>query len=151
MAMKWMRAAVMACGLAALAGPAMAQEMTFRSGVITGITPMQVEAAAAPQAPSRSSGAFGRALGRMAGRAASRVTGEYTYEAYDVASSATGDLVNAATAPTAGARTVTAYMVMLRFDEGGESAIRAASVDNLRVGARARVFGSGANAQIVAE
>ena len=57
----------------------------------------------------------------------------------------------AAAAPAAGARTVTAYMVMLRFDEGGESAIRAASVDNLRVGARARVFGSGANAQIVAE
>ncbi len=152
MTMKWIRAAVMACGLVLLAGPAAAQEMTFRSGVITGITPMQVEAAAAPQTASRSAGAFGRALGRVAGRAAARVTGEYTYEAYEVASSATNDLVSAAAAaPAAGARTVTAYMVMLRFDEGGESAIRAASVDNLRVGARARVFGSGANAQIVAE
>ena len=116
MTMKWIRAAVMACGLVLLAGPAAAQEMTFRSGVITGITPMQVEAAAAPQTASRSAGAFGRALGRVAGRAAARVTGEYTYEAYEVANSATNDLVSAATAaPAAGARTVTAYMVMLRF------------------------------------
>ncbi|WP_394003986.1 hypothetical protein ACF3M1_03530 [Luteimonas sp. WGS1318] len=134
-----------------LGAHASAQEMTFRSGVITGITPMQVEAAAgAPPAASRTAGAFGRALGRAAGRAASRVTGEYTYEAYDVASSTTSDLVGSMAA-TSGARTVTAYMVMLRFDEGGESAIRAANVDTLRIGARARVFGSGASAQIVAE
>lgn len=152
MTMKWIRTAVVACGLAMLGAHAAAQEMTFRSGVITGITPMQVEAAAgAPPAASRTAGAFGRALGRAAGRAASRVTGEYTYEAYDVASSTTSDLVSGMAAATSGARTVTAYMVMLRFDDGGESAIRAANVDSLRVGARARVFGSGTGAQIVAE
>lgn len=46
MTMKWIRTAVVACGLAMLGAHAAAQEMTFRSGVITGITPMQVEAAA---------------------------------------------------------------------------------------------------------
>ncbi|MCD9006730.1 hypothetical protein LDO31_10880 [Luteimonas sp. XNQY3] len=153
MKMRWMWIAVLACGTA-LAGPNVAaQEMSFRSGLITGISPMQVAAAAQQQAkPSQTSGALGRALGRMAGRAASRVTGEYAYEAYEVASGATRDVVEgAAAAPAAGVPTVTAYMVMLKFDDGSESAIRAASADGLRVGARARVFGTGQSAQIVME
>lgn len=150
---KWMRIAMIAGGIALAGGPISAQEMAFRSGMITGITPIQVEATPAAQqsGAAKGGGAFGRALGRMAGRAASRVTGEYAYEAYDVASSATRDLVDGAATASPGARTVTAYMVMLRFDDGSESAIRAADAGNLRVGARARVFGSGAGAQIVAE
>lgn len=153
MKMKWIWVAVLACGVTWAGSDAAAQEMSFRSGVITAITPMQVEAAATQPkaAASQGGGAFARALGRAAGRAASRVTGEYSYEAYDIASSTTRDLVTGAAAPTAGARMVTAYMVMLRFDDGTESAVRAASADSLRVGARARVFGSGNNAQVVAE
>lgn len=147
-------AAALACGMTLLAFGAAAQEMSFRSGTITGINPMQVAATATTQQrePSRTNGAFGRALGRMAGRAASRVTGEYSYEAYEVASGAAQDVVaGAAAAPAPGSQTVTAFMVMMRFDDGSESAIRAARADGLRVGARARVFGSGESAQIVAE
>ncbi|MDR7192220.1 hypothetical protein [Luteimonas terrae] len=127
--------------------------MSFRSGLITGISPMQVAATAQQQAkPSQTTGAFGRALGRVAGRAASRVTGEYSYEAYEVASGAARDVVEgAAAAPAAGGQAVTAYMVMMRFDDGTESAIRAASAEGLKVGARARVFGAGQSAQIVME
>lgn len=148
---KWVWGAVVACGLALAGLPAAAQEMSFRSGVITGITPVQVPASTSQQAaPTRTGGAFGRALGRVAGRAASRVTGEYSYEAYDMASSATQDVVGGAAAAP-GAAMMTAYMVMLRFDDGSESAIRAPSADRLRVGARARVFGTGSSAQIVAD
>jgi len=154
MKMRWMWSAALACGMAFTASNVTAQEMSFRSGLITGISPMQVAAAAAEQQakPSQTTGALGRALGRMAGRAASRVTGEYSYEAYEVASGAARDVVEgAAAAPAAGVPTVTAYMVMLKFDDGSESAIRAASADGLRVGARARVFGTGQSAQIVME
>jgi len=149
-----MWSAALACAMALTASNVAAQEMSFRSGLITGISPMQVAAAAAQQQakPSQTTGALGRALGRMAGRAASRVTGEYSYEAYEVASGAAQDVVQgAAAAPAAGVPTVTAYMVMLKFDDGSESAIRAASADGLRVGARARVFGAGQSAQIVME
>jgi len=154
MKIRWMWGAALACGMAFTASNVAAQEMSFRSGLITGISPMQVAAGAAqPQAkPSQTTGALGRALGRMAGRAASRVTGEYSYEAYEVASGAARDVVEGvAAAPAAGVPTVTAYMVMLKFDDGSESAIRAASADGLRVGARARVFGTGQSAQIVME
>lgn len=153
MKMKLIWTAALACGLAAAAGGAVAQEMSFRSGTITGINPMQLAATTTSQQrqPSRTSGAFGRALGRMAGRAASRVTGEYSYEAYEVASGAARDVVEGAAATTPGGQSVTAFMVLMRFDDGSESAIRAASADGLRVGARARVFGSGASAQIVPE
>ncbi len=154
MKMRWVWIAMLACGAVLAVANVAAQEMSFRSGLITGISPMQVAAAAAPQQakPSQAGGAFGRALGRMAGRAASRVTGEYSYEAYEVASGAAQDVVQgAAAAPAAGVPTVTAYMVMLKFDDGSESAIRAASADGLRVGARARVFGTGQSAQIVME
>lgn len=154
MKMKLVLAAALVCGTALTTFAAAAQEMSFRSGTITGISSMQVAASATPQqsAPSRTGGAFGRALGRMAGRAASRVTGEYSYEAYEVASEAAQDVVSVAAAPAAaGGQMVTAFMVMLRFDDGSESAIRAASANGLSVGARARVFGSGDGAQIVAE
>lgn len=152
--MKLVRAALLVCCAALASFSAAAQEMSFRSGTITGITPIQVAASAGPQQnePSRTSGAFGRALGRMAGRAASRVTGEYSYEAYEVASGAAQDVVGAAATPAAaGGQMVNAFMVMLRFDDGSESAIRAANANGLRVGARARVFGGGDAAQIVAE
>lgn len=152
MTRKWMWAAALTCGMTLAGAPAVAQEMSFRSGVITAITPMQVEAAAAQQqAPSRTGGAIGRALGRAAGRAAARVTGDYSYETYEIANSTAQDLAGTVAAAPAGVRTITAYMVMLKFDDGNESAIRAASADSLRVGARARVFGTGSNAQIVAE
>lgn len=154
MKMRWMWIMVLLCGTVLTVSNVAAQEMSFRSGLITGISPMQVAAAAAQQQakPSQAGGAFGRALGRMAGRAASRVTGEYSYEAYEVASGAAQDVVQGAVAaPAAGVQTVTAYMVMLKFDDGSESAIRAPSADGLRVGARARVFGTGQSAQIVME
>lgn len=141
-----------ACVTALAVSNASAQEMSFRSGLITGISPIQVAAAQQQQAaPSRTSGAFGRALGRIAGRAAANVAGEYSYDAYQVASGAAQDVASAAATTPAGAQMVTAYMVMLKFDDGSESAIQAAHTNGLQVGARARVFGSGASAQIVAE
>ena len=154
MKMRWMWQAAFACGAALATTAVTAQEMSFRSGVITGISPMQVTATAAPQEskPSQAGGAFGRALGRMAGRAASRVTGEYGYEAAQVVSGATQDVLQGvSSAPATGAPTVTAFMVMLKFDDGSESAIRAANTDGLRIGSRARVFGAGQGAQIVME
>lgn len=153
MKMRWMWAALLTCTIMLTGAHVAAQEMSFRSGLITGISPMQVAASGQQQSkPSQTSGAFGRALGRMAGRAASRVTGEYSYEAYEVASGAARDVVDgAAAAPAAGGQTVTAYMVMIKFDDGSESAIRAASADGLKVGARARVFGTGQGAQIAME
>lgn len=42
-------------------------------------------------------------------------------------------------------------MVMIKFDDGSESAIQSAQANALRVGTRVRVFGSGSAAQIVAE
>lgn len=153
MKMRWIWIAVLACAPALATTNVAAQEVSFRSGLITGISPVQVAAAAAEEAKaSRTTGALGRALGRMAGRAASRISGEYAYEAYELASGAAQDVVEgAAAAPAAGAQTVTAYMVMLKFDDGSESAIRAPSADGLRVGSRARVFGTGGSVQIVME
>ena len=153
MKMRSMWITLFACVMALAVSNVSAQEMSFRSGLITGISPIQVAAAAQQQqaAPSRTGGAFGRALGRIAGRAAANVAGEYSYDAYQVASGVAQDAASAAAAAPAGAQMVTAYMVMLKFDDGSESAIQAASANGLQVGARARVFGSGAGAQIVAE
>jgi len=153
MKMRQIWAVVIGCGIALVALATGAQEMSFRSGTVTGISTMQVPVTAGQQRsePSRGGGALGRALGRMAGRAASRVTGEYSYEAYEVASGVTRDVVEGAATPTAGGAMATVFMVMLRFDDGSESAIRAADASGLRVGARARVFGSGDSARIVAE
>ena len=134
-----------------------AQEMSFRKGVVTGISPIQVQAQqqqASNGGNSRVGGALGRMFGRAVGRAASRATGEYSYEAYDVANSAAQDVASGATsgggAPAAG-KTTSAFMVMVKFDDGSESAIQSAQVSNLRIGGRVRVFGSGSSAQIVAE
>jgi len=142
-----------ACVVALMASNVPAQEMAFRSGLITAISPIQVAVASQQQAaaPSRTSGALGRALGRIAGRAASNVAGEYAYDAYQVASGAAQDVVASGAATPAIGQSATAYMVMLKFDDGSESAIQSTHTNGLQVGSRARVFGSGAGAQIVAE
>lgn len=153
MKFRWGWIGALACGLAMAAMSTSAQEMSFRSGTVTGISPIQVAATASTQQakPARTTGALGRALGNMAGRAASRVGGGYSYDAYQVASSATQDVVEGVGAAPVAGGTVTAYMVLMRFDDGSESAIQAAGLDGLAVGKRARVFGAGAGAQIVAE
>jgi outer membrane lipoprotein SlyB len=129
-----------------------AQEMSFRSGVVTGVTPIQVQAqqASTGGGGSRVGGALGRMFGRAVGKAVSRASGEYSYEAYDVANSAAQDVAQGATSGGDG-KQVTAYMVMIKFDDGSESAIQSAQATTLRVGSRVRVFGSGSSAQIVAE
>ena len=153
MKMRKMWGVVFACVVGLAASNVSAQEMSFRSGLITAISPNQVAVASQQQAaaPSRTSGAFGRALGRIAGRAASNVAGEYAYDAYQVASGVAQDAVAGAASTPAAGQAVTAYMVMLKFDDGSESAIQSAHTNGLQVGSRARVFGSGASAQIVAE
>ena len=146
--------ALLAAGAATTAA---AQEMSFRSGVVTAVAPIQVAAVTAGQAsaaPSRTGGAMGRAMGRMASRAAARMGGEYGYEAASLASGVTQDTMDAAArAPRAGSTTTTttAYMVMIRFDDGQESAIQSVDASQLAPGSRVRVFGSGNAAQIVAQ
>lgn len=129
-----------------------AQETSFRSGVVTDITPIQVPAQAQPQQQNnRTTGALGRMLGRAAGRAVSRVTGDYSYDAYQVANATTQDVVAdvAAGATASGGQTETAYMVLVKFDDGQESAIQIPNASHLSKGGRVRVFGSGRSIQIV--
>ncbi len=152
----WLSTAAVALMMAAIATTttAAAQEMSFRSGVVTGIAPVQVAASqtiSSNSAPSQTGGALGRAMGRFAGRAAARIGGEYSYDAASIASGATQDTLASANtrAPAAGGATTTAYMVMIRFDDGQESAIQIADASNLKSGGRVRVFGSGSAAQIV--
>lgn len=145
-------ALVVGCSLLFAAAGSNAQEMSFRSGVVTGVTPIQVQAqqASTGAGGSRVGGALGRMFGRAVGKAVSKATGEYSYEAYDVANSAAQDVAQGATSGGSG-KQVTAYMVMIKFDDGSESAIQSAQANALRVGSRVRVFGSGSAAQIVAE
>lgn len=152
----WLSKAAIAMLVAAIASTAAsAQEMSFRSGVVTAVAPIQVAAGSAGQtaaAPTRTGGAMGRAMARMASRAAARMGGEYGYEAASLASGATQDTMDAAArAPQAGAATTTAYMVMIRFDDGQETAIQSFDASRLAPGSRVRVFGSGSAAQIVAQ
>ena len=127
-----------------------AQEMSFRKGVVTGITPVQVQAQASSSSSGRSAtgGALGRVFGRALGRAVSKAAGQYSPEAYEVGSSLAQDA--AASTRSGGGKQVTACLVMVRFDNGSESAIQAASVDNLRIGGRINVLGSGSSTQVVA-
>lgn len=132
---------------------ASAQETSFRRGVVTGLSPIQVQAqqAAGSSGGSRAGGALGRVFGRALGRAVSKAAGEYSYEAYDVANSTVQDVASGAAGNGSAGKQVTAYMVTIRFDDGNESAIQSAQAGNLRVGGRVKVFGSGSSAQIVAE
>lgn len=136
--------------LLSLAGHA--QEMSFRKGVITGISPIQVQAQQAASTRSGGSatgGAMGRMFGRALGRAVSKAAGEYSPEAYEIGNSLVADVGSGARSGGAG-KTVTAYLVMVRFDNGSESAIQASSIENLRVGSKVNVVGSGSATQVMA-
>lgn len=140
------------CLLLASTG-AFAQEMSFRSGVVTDIETLQV-AQPRQQESSETQSAVGRALGRTVKRALWRTalnsSSDHAYDAYDVASGAVDDTAEVATDGRV-AQAATAYMVMIRFDDGSQSAIQAAQVDGLQVGGRVRVFGSGESARIAPE
>lgn len=132
---------------------ATAQEMSFRRGVVTGIAPIQVQAQAQTQTASSGStatgGALGRAFGRALGRVAAKAGGEYGYEAANVASSVVQDVASTPRSSPAAGGTVAAYVIMIRFDNGSESAIQAASANGLRVGGKVNVIGSGSATQVV--
>lgn len=136
---------------ASLTAPA--QEMSVRNGVVTGISPIQVEGSPSSKdsGGSATGGAFKRIFGRAVGRAVAKATGDYStgYEAREIVNGAAEDIT--ANAGDDGGETVTAYMVLIKFDGGGESAIQSARVDNLRVGGRVKVFGTGGSARIVAQ
>lgn len=132
---------------------ASAQEVSFRNGVITGISPIQVAAAQSSQRQSATKSAagraFGRSLGRLAGRAMAKVGGgEYAGDAYDVASGVAQDAVAGNANQTAGA-TTTGAMIIVKFDGGGETGFQMPSADGFRVGQKVRVLGSGSDARIV--
>ena len=131
---------------------AAAQEMSFRSGVVTDIAPIQVEVKKEQKTVKQS--ALGRAMGRVGLRAVSRavmrVGGEHTADVIDVGASAVQDGMNASVGSDGG-KTATSYMVIVRFDDGRESAIQSADATSLSVGSRVRVFGSGSSARIVAQ
>lgn len=149
----WLGTMVAALMMAAMATTAVsAQEMSFRSGVVTGISTVQVpvQSSSGNNGASRTGGALGRAMGRIAGRAAARMAGEYSYDAAVIASDATEDTLAGATTG-AGGQMKTAYMVMVRFEDGQESAIQIDNASHLKSGRRVRVFGSGSDAQIVAQ
>lgn len=148
--MKKIVPAMMAVVFALLAFTVSAQEMSVRKGVVTGISPIQVQGQGSQSGQSSAAGGvMGRMFGRAIGRAAVRASGQYAYEVAEVADGAIQDATSGAA--SGGGRTVTAYMVMIRFDDGNESAIQSAQSNNLRVGGRVRVFGSGSSSQIVAE
>ena len=132
---------------------AWAQEMSFRSGVITDIETIQV-AATQPQENSRAQSAGARAVGRTVKRALWRAalnsSSDHAYDTYDVASGAVDDTAEVVAENRADARN-TAYLVMIRFDDGSQSAIQAGEVEKLQVGARVRVLGSGDSARIMPE
>jgi hypothetical protein len=136
---------------ASLAAPA--QEMSVRHGLVTGISPIQVQAAQASNRSGRSAtgGAVSRIFSRTVGRAVAKATGDYSdaYEAREIVDGASQDM--AANGGGSGGATTTAYMITIKFDEGGESAIQSARADNLRVGGRVKVFGTGSSTQVVAE
>jgi outer membrane lipoprotein SlyB len=131
-----------------------AQEMSVRKGVVTGLSPIQVQAerSSGRSGGSATGGAFGRILGRTVGRVVAKATGDYSdaYEAREIVDGASRDITTGAGNGDDG-KTVAAYMVSIRFDDGNESAIQSARADNLRVGGRVKVFGSGSSTQIVAE
>lgn len=137
----------MCMAMMSLAGHA--QEMAFRKGVVTGISPIQVQAqgASTQSSGSATGGAVGRMFGRALGRAVSKAAGEYSPEAYDIGNSLVADA--GASARTGGGKMVTAYLVMVRFDNGSESAIQASSIDNLRVGSKVNVIGSGSGTRVM--
>ncbi|WP_143703859.1 hypothetical protein [Luteimonas rhizosphaerae] len=141
---------VMALVFAAASAGADAQEMQLRSGVVTAITAIQQAVAAQPRPASNGGGALGRAFGRVAGRAVGRMTndGVLANDAYQISSGLGQDL----TAGQGGAQaTGTAYLVLVRFNDGTESAIQTASASNLAIGHRVRVIGTGNSAQVVPE
>src|SRR5688500_6747897 len=82
-----------------------AQEMSFRSGVVTGVTPMQVQAeqASTGGGGSRVGGALGRMFGRAVGKAGSRATGGGAHEGCDVGNRAAQRVAQGA--PSSGRRT----------------------------------------------
>ncbi|MGY0504934.1 hypothetical protein [Luteimonas sp. e5] len=130
-----------------------AQEVSFRNGVITGISSMEVPAQGQQRARagnSATSRALGRTLGRFAGRAMAKVGGgEFAGDAYDVASGVTQDaLANTGNSSSQGGM-VTVAMIIVRFDNGEESGIQMPSSQGLRVGQKVRVFGSGSGARVV--
>jgi len=131
---------------------ASAQEMSIRKGIVTGLSPIQVQAGQSSDRSggSATGGAFGRILGRTVGRVVAKATGDYSdaYEAREIVDGASQDIAAGA---GNGDKMVAAYMVTIRFDDGNESAIQSARADHLRVGGRVRVFGSGSSTQIVAE
>src|SRR5690606_41587102 len=113
------------------------------------VAPDEVQPRAArPKRPTAAGNALTRSLSRVAGRAASRAT-DGSYEAYDVASSVTRDATASTTTAASAPRAGTAYMVMIRFDDGSESAIQSADAGGLAVGDPVRVLGSGQTAQII--
>lgn len=127
-----------------------AQEVSFRNGVITGISPIQMAAQGSQRQSATKSAAgraFGRSLGRLAGRAMAKVGGgEYAGDAYDVASGVAQDAVagNAHTGAT-----IMGAMVIVKFDDGGETGFQMPSANGLRVGQKVRVLGSGSDARVV--
>ncbi|MCF7223335.1 hypothetical protein [Marilutibacter chinensis] len=142
------------CLLLASTG-AWAQEMSFRSGVVTDIDTIQVpENRQQEQEPSKAQSAVGRAVGRTVKRALWRAalnsSSEHAYDTYDVASGAVDDTAEVVVENRSG-QAATAYLVMIRFDDGSQSAIQAVQVDELQVGGRVRVFGSGESARIMPE
>lgn len=142
-------AAGLCMALVSLAGHA--QEMSFRKGVITGISPIQVQAsqaAATQSGGSATGGAVGRMFGRALGRAVSKAAGEYSSEVSEIGNSLIAD-AGAGARSGGGGKTVTAYLVMVRFDNGSESAIQASSIENLRVGSKVNVVGSGSATQVM--
>jgi outer membrane lipoprotein SlyB len=129
-----------------------AQETSIRKGVVTGLSPIQVQAERSSDrsAGSATGGVFGRILGRTVGRAVAKATGDYSdaYEAREIIDGASQDIAAGAGNSD---KMVAAYMVTIRFDDGNESAIQSARIDNLRIGGRVKVFGYGSSTRIVAD
>ena len=135
--------------LMSAASASFAQEVAMRSGVIVGIKTTQNAAEAAPREQSETGRRLGSALGRFVGATVQRHSGHYYgYEAVNAGEAIGGAVGSSGSQSAAGS---SAYLIMVKFDDGGTTAVKQDASNGLRVGSRVYVMGEGSQAEVVAE
>ena len=139
---------LVAAAMAATAGPAVAEELQVRSGVVTSILAVE----APPPAPSAIDARQSRELGGLLGRAVGQATGSDVATAHLLGRLA-ADVVGSAGRDRNGAGSPGGYTVVVRFDDATEAGFTKARdhLDRIRVGTRVRVVGAGSLASLVPE
>jgi outer membrane lipoprotein SlyB len=139
---------VMAVALLAAGLPASAEELQVRTGVVTAIQPVVVEAAR----PATLSRSRKKQLGGMLGYAVGQATGGSVAQGYALGSLA-AELGSNVAASRDNAVPSDGYTFHVRFDDASEAAFSKSREHLLRVqvGTRVRVVGSGSGASLSPE